>query len=98
MQAPLPTLDPETLYLSVNKRLATALRQGYDESQHRSGRTVWPSLQVLPWRAWLLRSYTELVDTGHAQDDVLTGQQEVLLWEDIVTRQSEPSLLRPVAA
>jgi ATP-dependent helicase/nuclease subunit B len=93
------SIDTDTLLISVNNRLARALQARYDQQQAASGKRTWPTANILPWSAWLIRSYEYLVDHGYCQRVLLNSHQERLLWEKIV-RQSHQgeSLLRPNAA
>jgi ATP-dependent helicase/nuclease subunit B len=91
-------LDTETLYLTVNKRLATALRRIHDEAQTEKGLTVWPTPDVLPWSSWLQRSYVELIDQGRAVRELISPHQELALWERVIREHGGSTLVNPAAA
>lgn len=91
------SLDAATL-VTVNKRLAGELRRRHDAAQAEAGHSAWLSPDILPWGAWLHRAYAELVDAGHCKTDLLTPNQERVLWEQIITRDTEAPLMRPAAA
>ena len=92
-----PSLDAATL-VTVNKRLASELRRRHDTAQVDAGRGAWPTPDILPWGAWLHRAYAALVDAGHCRQDLLSPHQERVLWEQVITRDTDPTLLRPAAA
>jgi len=95
----LAALDPGTTLVTVNNRLAAELRGRYDRLQLGAGRAVWPSADILPWNAWLQRLYTQLLDEGSLQKDLLAPQQERLVWERTIGQHGGGSgLLRPAAA
>jgi len=95
----LADLEDGSTLVTVNNRLAVELRARYDSAQAKTGQVVWPSADILPWKAWLQRLYERLLDTGCTELDLLSPAQERLLWEDIVSQQAATAgLLRPVAA
>lgn len=68
------------LVLTVNRRLATYLRNHYDQKQTASGLFAWPSLQILPLNRWAEQAYENLGDSRL----VLTDAQELYIWEQII--------------
>jgi len=94
----LPELDAGTLLLTVNNRLARALRQAHDARQRAAGLTVWDSPHILSWNAWLRGLYDELVDRGLCDRALLDPHQESLLWEDIIRHAQREDPLLDVAA
>ena len=66
--------------LTVNKRLARHLLQGYDQAQAASGLTVWPAAQILSLDAWILRQFHKLDSAA----TLLSDPQSQYLWEEIV--------------
>jgi probable DNA repair protein len=81
------------LIVTVNKRLAAELRERHDTEQRQAGRRVWASADILPWDAWINRLYESLIDAGHADLDLLTPQQERLLWQQVIEHDPRGSLL-----
>lgn len=98
MKTPLPALNGGTTLITVNKRLAGALRERHDTAQATRGASVWESPDILPWGAWLQRTYLQLVDSGHCTLDLLTRSQEITLWERVINQRDDLPLLRPGAA
>ncbi len=84
------------MLVTVNNRLAHALRQQYDQQQV-SQAAVWQSAVILPWSAWLQQGYITLVDQGLVTRVLLQEMQEALVWQQIVQQDAE-TWLRPQAA
>ncbi len=93
-----PEIEPDTLILTVNNRLARELRQQHDRRQAAAGLRVWPTPSILPLDSWLRGQYAALVDLGQADRVLLTPQQERLLWEQAVRQDDGTGLLQPAAA
>ncbi|MEO5330663.1 MAG: PD-(D/E)XK nuclease family protein [Magnetococcus sp. YQC-5] len=76
--------------VTVNRRLARFLVREFDAAQLASGRMAWKAPDILPWSAWMERSWDALHDqwqTGAGHKEVpllLTSAQELLLWERMV--------------
>ncbi len=99
MTQTLAALEGGFTLLTVNKRLASELRQDYDRLQLGAGRRAWPSADILPWNAWLQRLYEQLLDSAFTDRDLLSPHQEKRLWQQIVAATvNMPGLLRPAAA
>ncbi|MCB1800651.1 MAG: PD-(D/E)XK nuclease family protein [Gammaproteobacteria bacterium] len=88
-----------TTWLTVNKRLAAECRRDYDARHRAQELAVWPSADILPWEAWLVRLYQQLLDDGYTRLDLLNPQQERLVWQQVIEQASDGrELLRPGAA
>jgi len=83
----LDALDRGVTVVTGNKRLAGVTRQAFEHAAIGKGYEVWPTPDVLPWSAWLQRSWEEAVVSGatRAPELLLTSQQEQRIWEDIIT-------------
>jgi probable DNA repair protein len=83
--------------VTPNRRLARDLKRDHDEAQQAQGRTVWPAADVLPWEAWLARSYDE-PSPARPRPQLLSGAQRQLLWEQVLAATPAlPPLVRPDA-
>ena len=51
--------------ITPNRRLALYLKSEYDAAQARSGKSVWPSADALPYGAFLERTWQEMADIGY---------------------------------
>ena len=76
-------LGDGTTVVTPNRRLARDLKREFDRSQQDEGRTVWLTADVLPWSAWLVRSFDE-VEPGAVRPTMLLPVQQQLLWRRIV--------------
>lgn len=76
-----------------NQRLARSLRQHYNQSMIEEGRATWPTPDILPWNAWLLRLWQEAVVTDQTASELflLNTHQERLVWQQIL-QTADPSL------
>ncbi len=85
--------------VTATRRLARRLAADYGAG--RPG-PAWPTPDVLPWSAWLNRSFRRLRDFGRLEDSrpLLGEEQSRLLWEAVV--QADPRgrdlMLIPAAA
>lgn len=97
----LATLDPESLVLTANRRLARTLTQLANQERLKAGETVWPTPAILPFSAWLEQCWAEWLDhqeAGRATPlTLLTPWQERLLWEKTIQRSPEGETLLRVA-
>ena len=94
-------LDAGATLLTPNRRLALHLKREYDTMQLASGRSVWPTADILPWNAWIERCYEDLLHSPRAGElpSLLGAAQEQALWEEVI-RGSDIAgvLLAPAAA
>jgi probable DNA repair protein len=70
-------LEQGDLVLTVNKRLARYLRQGYDRRQQSQGHAVWTSPAIYSFSAW----QRQLVESLRLDDRTLDQAQVLRLWE-----------------
>ncbi len=90
--------------ITPNRRLARAIKRQYDAAQARAGKSVWPSADVLPYGAFLERTWQDIVLAGPGEQSVqgallLSPQQEIALWETVVENSRFAGiLLNPAAA
>ena len=84
--------------ITPNRRLALYIKREYDAAQAHDGKSVWPSADALPYGAFLERTWRDvaLAETGAT---LLSPQQEVALWENVIeTSRHAGLLLNPAAA
>ncbi|MEO8006765.1 MAG: PD-(D/E)XK nuclease family protein, partial [Betaproteobacteria bacterium] len=94
-------LDAGATLLTPNRRLALHLKRDYDAMQLASGRSVWPTADILPWNAWIERCYEDLLHSPRAGElpSLLGPAQEQALWEEVIRGSSiADALLAPAAA
>jgi probable DNA repair protein len=94
----LDALEAGATVATVTNRLARSLRRAYHQRQRDAGRSAWPSPDVLPWSAWLHRSWADARDFGAAAGTLLSPAQELALWEQVIEADiasgATPGLLR----
>ena len=79
-------LESGATVLTPNRRLALHLKREFDSLQLAAGRSVWPTPDILPWTAWLERSYEDALhaEAGGALPMLLSAAQEQALWEEAI--------------
>lgn len=85
--------------VTPNRRLASHLQREFDLAQAASGRRAWPSAECLSLNAFLERTWAEATRL-RAGATLLSGEQEIALWESIIAaaREARPLLNLPAAA
>ncbi len=99
-------LERGALLLTVNHRLARYLSGLYDRHRAARGDRVWPTPEIIAYRAWLQRCWETMLDRAGAGDDtepapplLLGDWQERALWERIISDSPQGSaLLNPASA
>lgn len=86
------TIDPEhSIVITASQRLARHLREEYNRWQAAQGKTVWATLQVMPWGAFtatlwdLLREQLKS-SSSEKLPHLLSDQQSQFIWQDIIER------------
>jgi probable DNA repair protein len=91
-------LESAATLVTAHARQAFAIRAAWAERQRSRGLTAWPTPDVLPLSAWLMRHWSQALG-NEAQPELpllLDGLQEHMLWEHIVTATArERGLLHP---
>ena len=86
----LAALQPDTLILTPNRRLAAWLGRDYDSLQQSLGRKSWPSLNVQPLDSWLQQLYRDACLLQSAPSNtslrLLTGLQSAFCWQQVLER------------
>jgi probable DNA repair protein len=81
--------DPSKItVVTSTRRLSRALVRAFDEEQVAAGRQAWEPLDILPWDAWVDRSWRRLREgTRWEGNQALSDEQEAVLWE-LAARES----------
>jgi len=76
--------------VTPNRRLAAHLTREYDARQAAAGKSAWPTADILPFTAFVERTYRDALYAGDAArlPILLTPAQEQALWESTV-RESD---------
>ncbi len=72
------------LILTVNRRLARFVSQGFDVLQMENGVEVWESANVLPLNTWLQQLWQECCFLKPELPLLLDEHQSLLLWEQVI--------------
>lgn len=92
-------LSANTLLLTPNRRLAATFLKKYHHFQLSRKKTCWPTLDILPFSAWLQRTWHEFATTRfHALPILLTPQQEQIIWEELLQKSSFSEYLLQLSA
>lgn len=79
---PSASLDDATV-VTATRRLSRHLRQEHDRFQVDSGKAAWESADILPWDAWVDRSWQTLRGRIRPRDagTAISEAQEAIVWE-----------------
>lgn len=86
------SIEPEqSIVITASQRLARHLREEYNRWQAAQGKTVWATLQVMPWGAFtatLWELLREQLKEGSSEKlpHLLSDQQSQFIWQDIIER------------
>ena len=97
MDAVLETMSPESLILTVNRRLSLEIKAQYNRRQLDLGHQVWESANTLSWSDWIQGLFQELVDHGQSDLILLTSHQTQTVWEQIICADRSVSFLQPAS-
>ncbi|MFN0318172.1 MAG: PD-(D/E)XK nuclease family protein [Burkholderiales bacterium] len=78
--------------VTPNQRLSRHIKENFDRAQLRAGKRAWIAGDVLPWSAWLERSYS-MQEHRRAGAMLMAPPQELALWRLIVSQSSHAHAL-----
>lgn len=89
--------------VTANQRLARQWQADFSRRMRQEGRTAWASPDILPWQAWIERTWNEsfglaLADPARARHVLLSQAQEQRLWENIIADSAWRDVLLQVPA
>lgn len=93
------TLKADTVLLTPNRRLAAHYVHHFGNFQLTQNKKSWNGLDVLPISSWIERlwkSYTQNNFEEHIR--LISSNQELLLWENIITQSPDSEHLLQIAA
>ncbi len=82
-------IEQGTLILTVNRRLARFIAQGYEAAQMDAGHEVWPTAQILPLNTWLQQLWQARCFDRPDLPFVLDDHQSLLQWEQVIAESSD---------
>jgi len=78
-------LDDSTTLLTPNRRLSATLLKKHNQLQINTGNSCWASLDILPFTSWIQRLWHDYsAERITTIPFLLTTQQELVLWEEIL--------------
>ncbi|MCC7174577.1 MAG: PD-(D/E)XK nuclease family protein [Bryobacterales bacterium] len=81
-----------TTVVTAATRLARDLSLAYDRAQAGAGARLWEAADILPWSAWLRRSWRNSApETAGDETVLLSPPQETLLWERVIEESADSS-------
>lgn len=83
--------------VTPNRRLARAVKVAFDRNRQATGAQVWAAADVLPWSAWLDRTFETLI-RDEPGVRVLAPAQELALWQRVVADSPVAHALLDTAA
>jgi ATP-dependent helicase/nuclease subunit B len=98
----LSALEKGATLVSASQRLSRHLNAVFDRHQASDGRSVWPTADILPWQAWLVRCWSRASDRmaaeGEAPPVLLSPSQQIAVWERVIDSvHGGRDLVEPVA-
>ena len=82
--------------ITPTSRLARYLQYRFADIQIREGKKVWETPDIIPWNAWVQRFWEELAIQHNLDLVLLSTQQQLLVWQDIISKSAFANqLLQP---
>lgn len=85
-----PTIDRSLLILTANSRLSRHLQHNFSLYQANNGFVSWPSANIIPLSSWLISQWQ---NNPQAHGKLLTDSEELILWQTIISSDSQASQL-----
>ena len=92
------SLETGAVLLTATRRLARIYRQDFIAWQRDRGRTFWKSPLILPLDAYVYRLWNEFLAAAPPDLTLLTGDQEAIVWQQIIRDSPEGASLLQVEA
>jgi ATP-dependent helicase/nuclease subunit B len=87
-----------TTFLTPNRRLAVYHAKQYQLTQMTQGISCWKSMDILPFTSWIERTWNEYSHQVITENFLLlTANQELTLWENIINQSPESDMLLQTA-
>ncbi|MBN1569186.1 MAG: PD-(D/E)XK nuclease family protein [Acidobacteria bacterium] len=82
-------LKQGAMVITATRRLARSLRQDYNTLQQEQGLKAWESPKILTWSDWMADLWQELMYAEENPQTLLSGWQELILWERVIRDSPE---------
>ncbi len=85
--------------ITSNKRLAAITLRFFEQKAGEDGKKAWLTPDVLPWEAWLRRTWEEAQVSGGVTNDklVLSTAQEQAIWHEVISEATSDRPLQQVS-
>ena len=93
-----PSLENGAVLLTATRRLARLFRQEFISWQRDRGHTFWKSPLILPLDAYVYRLWNQFIAETLPDLTLLTGDQEAIVWQQIIRDSPEGASLLQVEA
>ena len=90
-------LERGATVVTPNRRLARDLKRRFDASQIGAGRALWATADIIPWGAWVERTFGELTRLS-PRHRPLVPAQELALWQQIIADSAHAHSLLDTAS
>lgn len=88
------SLKTQALLLTPNQRLAATLMKHYTSEKIKQGERTFPTPHIRPLNIWIQDLWSQLVNREMNGDFLLlTPDQELVLWEEVISEEPESSEL-----
>jgi len=86
--------------ITGNQRFAREIQKSCDLNHVEQGHVAWETPDILPWGAWLERTFSEYLITEDSVSNplLLSTGQELLLWEQVIIEASQDRALLQTSA
>jgi len=82
--------------ITPTNHLARHLQFQFATTQIHAGKWAWETPDIIPWNAWLQRTWEDLADKHHLDQVLLSSQQQQLIWQEIISKSAYAGqLLQP---
>ncbi len=92
-------LEDKAVMVTVNQRLSRYLAHRFNQHQIDAGKTVWETPDILPYAAWLRRTYDQaryLLPDKEVSENLkilLSPAQERYVWEQVISGSESANVL-----
>lgn len=83
--------------VTPNQRLARACLADYAQLRIDEGLLGWPTPQIVPYNTWLQSLYRDLFATGRVSKFLLSQEQSLAMWREILSQSESQAILSPGA-
>ena len=86
-------IENEYSIICSNIRLVQYLKHQYPHKQLEKGLKSWETPDILPWKTWVRRCWSDLRVRHKGLELLLNPTQDVLLWQEVIEAQVDENFL-----